>query len=553
MKYILWATACSLAIWSVSACGSTSDSGSTGTDGVPPDGGGAAGSGGAPSTTQSLVQLCQDAVDASCDVLSSCCQSGTQFDAFECNRTQLDACFNLLGLDENGNPTTVYDLDAASQCLQPLTDCPGAALAGYISPYYGYYGPELLVDSTDPEVMQACNRIKSGARPLGSACYDSSQCAAVEGDGFSECYYSPSRGEGVCARAETSTDGTCSFDTDTLVHRTCPTGAYCQTDTPTAGPVPPPPPGYPYPYPPYDPYGPGTSGSTSFAFDGQCVPLRTAGQPCFDETTGQDYPCADGLICSYEFGNQTCQKPLAEGQPCENASVDCEYGLYCDYASGVCIVDTAFDSTGVPFCYADPGTLPSCGDGLCDGRIEDPASCPQDCSVCGDLFCSPDEVDWCFEDCGQVIGPGLCGDAFCDPGEETYCPEDCGSPECMPYDACMAAQPDQPACDYEADCVCSVCNCQVSDCSLTKGCPEIAQCIESAGCLDAFDCYANGQCQTLIDTYGGPDSEAGFLATDLMMCHMGCPLCSAPPPPSVDAGSSQPPPEPADAGAPDGG
>jgi hypothetical protein len=100
---------------------------------------------------------------------------------------------------------------------------------------------------------------------------------------------------------------------------------------------------------------------------------------------------------------------------------------------------------------------PRCGDGVCRPDLgESVASCPGDCSVCGDRVCSPGEAPQvCPEDCCAVQGAGAgCGDGLCigyGCGENPEsCPQDCGtacgdgicdrgeSPEACPVD-CAAA------------------------------------------------------------------------------------------------------------------
>jgi hypothetical protein len=115
------------------------------------------------------------------------------------------------------------------------------------------------------------------------------------------------------------------------VHRLCPLDEYCVVEgQSTGGPRPPSGgPGVPY-YP--DPYGPNAPmGSASFAFEGECVPYREQGEPCFDNTTGESFPCADGLLCSYSGTTDRCMRPAQEGEPCAGTAAGCAFGLYCDY------------------------------------------------------------------------------------------------------------------------------------------------------------------------------------------------------------------------------
>lgn len=101
-----------------------------------------------------------------------------------------------------------------------------------------------------------------------------------------------------------------------------------------------------------------------------------------------------------------------------------------------------------------------CGDGICEGGVEDPDSCPADCDTIS--YCAPAECDSnadCAEgyECGDEVGgnssftsaggstSSVCGDDNCDLDENNdNCPEDCP--------VFRYCQPQQMQCSSDDDC-----------------------------------------------------------------------------------------------------
>jgi hypothetical protein len=560
MKRMDWLVAMGVVLWGFSACGQSR------TGGEATGGGGEGGSGGEVSDAVDLVSLCETAVAETCGTLSACCHSGAGFDTFECRRTQLSSCFAFLGLEQTGEGAAVYDREAARGCIRPLTACPEDYGS---SGYYPYSWT--FITPTDPEQVEACNRVQSGYRPLGSACYRSTECAAVQGDGYAECFYGPYSyywgyyGDGVCAHSRLSSDGSCGFDPGTLEHKVCPPGRFCET---VSGSGTTPDPYYPYPPYPYPPYEP-PQGSATFAYEGRCQPLRGEGEPCSDPYTGARFDCAEGLFCNYDYrtGQERCVRPLREGESCIYSELFCGSGLYCDHWSDRCVVDSDPSYAGLrggPFCYAETDATPVCGDGRCDRPGETEYTCPSDCSYCGDYVCAPGEERWCPEDCGYCgdrqctwqeegwcvedcggycgdyyCGPdeegwciedcGYCGDGYCSWQEEGWCFEDCGTYACLDRPVCVQQQALSLGCSAEdAACVCDTCSCQIFDCSLIAGCPAIVACMQETGCSTLASCNTAETCQSVIAAHGGTSGEAIWYAIELNGCRLSqrCPSCA---------------------------
>lgn len=129
---------------------------------------------------------------------------------------------------------------------------------------------------------------------------------------------------------------------------------------------------------------------------------------------------------------------------------DCGHGFRCLQTSAT----TSSVTTGV-----GGSTQVECGDGICEGGVEDPDSCPSDCETIS--YCAPAECDSdadCADgyECGEEVGANssssvggsassVCGDNSCDFDEDNEsCPEDCG--------VFRYCQPARVQCSSDADC-----------------------------------------------------------------------------------------------------
>lgn len=147
----------------------------------------------------------------------------------------------------------------------------------------------------------------------------------------------------------------------------------------------------------------------------------------------------------------------AWAQDCQ-VDADCGHGFRCLQTSA----NTSSVVTG-----SGGSTQVECGDGICEGGVEDPDSCPTDCETIS--YCAPAECDSnadCADgyECGEEVGANsgftsaggstasVCGDDTCDIDENNAnCAEDC------------------PVFRY----------CQ----------PALTQCSSDADCADGFYCY----------------------------------------------------------------
>ena len=157
-----------------------------------------------------------------------------------------------------------------------------------------------------------------------------------------------------------------------------------------------------------------------------------------------------------------------------------------------------------------------CGDGVCDGPVENFLTCPQDCPVpsvqeerCGDGVCTlSDFLRGCADqDCTEADAAAYCGDGYCMPGEtgeqdprrrqagEFYCPEDCAPPArpCEPITGsctangtqCVRVLMDSPLLEAQRSWRTAVARCD-DGCEVLEVCPDdlCAQDGERAFCAD---------------------------------------------------------------------
>lgn len=139
------------------------------------------------------------------------------------------------------------------------------------------------------------------------------------------------------------------------------------------------------------------SAPVSFSSPCTTLPCQCGPTGCFVNSYGRDCTTT-GFLSGCNGG--VCQYSLPSGATSISG------------ACGPCLV---VNSSG---CSAEqqPG---SCGDGICDGSIEDCSSCPTDCGACS--------------------GPSspVCGDHVCNGLENcTTCPGDCGACPCAPFPDC---------------------------------------------------------------------------------------------------------------------
>lgn len=137
-------------------------------------------------------------------------------------------------------------------------------------------------------------------------------------------------------------------------------------------------------------------------------------------------------------------------EDCEE-NADCGHGFQCIHTSA----NTSSVVTG-----SGGSTAVECGDGICEGGVEDPDSCPQDCHTI--QYCAPAECDSNADcaagyECGEEVGANssftgaggttasVCGDDTCDIDENSdSCAEDCA-----PTRYC---QVEQMQCTSDDDC-----------------------------------------------------------------------------------------------------
>jgi hypothetical protein len=203
-----------------------------------------------------------------------------------------------------------------------------------------------------------------------------------------------------------------------------------------------------------------------------CAPLQ-AGDECFSQLI----ECDEGLYC--DFATEVCVELPGAGQPCTDR---CTEGLYCDFETEVCL--------------KYPGQGQPCPDFTCAAELECTYSDDEADYVClplpgagdpcylecaGDLYCATDPET--FE--GLCVVPGKKGDscllAPCGPtlvcGADDTCRETPG-----PGEPCMGTYcSDAAYCDFDND----VC----------KALPDVGEpCYEGYGCAPGLLCGADDTC-----------------------------------------------------------
>ncbi len=98
------------------------------------------------------------------------------------------------------------------------------------------------------------------------------------------------------------------------------------------------------------------------------------------------------------------------------------HGPGCTTSTGDDVVDDDDDDDDVDVDAGVPDAPPDgppivCGNGVCE--LNEPTSCPGDCTTCGNGVCELGEPSNCPTDCT------VCGNHQCEVGEPTGCPSDC--------------------------------------------------------------------------------------------------------------------------------
>jgi hypothetical protein len=348
--------------------------------------------------------FCQSWVASTCQALTGCCQTGTDFDVDQCRLDLSASCQTSTDATQVEAGEVKFDSGAASVCLGTVTSCPDLAAS---------------TSDTSYAQEQACANMLTGFRPLGAACTGTGQCAPA-GD-FTTCYDgnggTTPTSSGVCAQVVLDPT-TCSFSFSTLELHVCPDGMFCDrvAVTPTANEPP---------------------SQQAFEFSASCKAPVTAGGAC--STSGLGLPCVSGLVCEATSPTvATCVALPAAGAPCPTGI--CGVGLECAPGpTGVQTCQNLSEPSLGSFCFATG----KCGDGVCQPP-ETPLSCPQDCgancaATCADAItnggtpCTTDattaEADYeafascaeesCASECASLAQTGM--DAACASCMETNC------------------------------------------------------------------------------------------------------------------------------------
>lgn len=174
---------------------------------------------------------------------------------------------------------------------------------------------------------------------------------------------------------------------------------------------------------------------------------------------------------------------------------DCGHGFRC--------LQTSANSSSVT--GSGGSTQVECGDGICEGGVEDPDSCPTDCDTIS--YCAPAECDSnadCAEgyECGEEVGANsgftsaggstasVCGDDTCDIDENNdNCAEDCP--------VFRYCQPEQTQCSSDDDCA------EGFYCYLESGTNDVG-----SVSVSSVDSGTNGTDTATDGSSGSSDSDA---------------------------------------------
>jgi MYXO-CTERM domain-containing protein len=156
--------------------------------------------------------------------------------------------------------------------------------------------------------------------------------------------------------------------------------------------------------------------------DGGFSEAATGGGPCTttDECAQPTPYCSQPLLkCVQCLGDHNC----AYGQSCDTdrglcvsckSDLDCgSWAPYCDSAQGACVECRTNGNCGSSGLACVSGTCGSCGDGICRDGYEWAWNCPEDCTVCGDWYCSGNEtIESCPQDCSYTYYYGTDGGSY---------------------------------------------------------------------------------------------------------------------------------------------
>jgi hypothetical protein len=144
-------------------------------------------------------------------------------------------------------------------------------------------------------------------------------------------------------------------------------------------------------------------------------------------------------------------------------------------------------------CFGIGGSGGKCGDGKCDGGIENQWTCEKDCpkTVCGDGKCNwPIEQFTCAKDCPKTV----CGDGKCEQAENALncaqdcVPKTCGDGKCDKPDETMinCIKDCQPG-NAQATCITTKCGKEGLACGFDFKCGQAAFCTSTCTDKSCFE------------------------------------------------------------------
>lgn len=209
-----------------------------------------------------------------CGALGACCRDlELAFDLASCE-AKLEADLSR-SLEESAGLDFDFDAQAAAACIEDYADA--ACADGPREPFY---------------VKRNCELMFRGRRAPGEPCSDEIECRARPGED-AYCDFQSDGASGVCAVSRRVHAG-----------RSAPCGGTCR---------------------PVD--GSPTEACLSFAAAPSDVPDDASLPFCYT---------SDGLQCSGEPGQRTCQPLVEVGSSCAGNSVACVKGAFCNWETSMC-------------------------------------------------------------------------------------------------------------------------------------------------------------------------------------------------------------------------